>query len=140
MAYMGNVFESMQGQPTDRGRGNQVDIQRDQWDDADPNTRSWRYFDDPLKRFYNDNKNAAFGQWLDDSAGFQQTPLRAYLQQNFNRSVQEYYRANEQNPNLMYTDTLSGGWLDKLRQSFQMQSPSVKGYAIQHQAAGRYTG
>lgn len=110
------------------------------WETSDPHSRSWRYFDDATKSFYNDNKQAAYGQYLDDQIGTNLSPLRAYMQQNYQRAVQEYYRQNESNPQLMFTDTLNSGFLDSLRQSFYSQSPGNKGYNLQWLPQGRYTG
>lgn len=110
------------------------------WNSADTDDRSWRYFDDGLKIFYNDNKQVAWGQYLDDQVGTNQTPLRAYLNQNFDRAVREYYRANERDERLMFTDTLDANLINGLRQSFYLQSPGAKGYALAWMPSGRFTG
>lgn len=110
------------------------------WLNGDAKDRSWRFFDDATKQFYQDNKQQAWGQYVTDQFGTQQTPLMAYAQGQYQRAYQDYLRANETNDTLMFTDTLDQNYVNSIRQSFYLQAPSAKGYNLQWSPNGRYTG
>jgi hypothetical protein len=110
------------------------------WQSSDAGSRSWRYFDDPAtKTYYEQHPDDLYRQYVGDQFGTRQTPLADYAKGHYNDYWADYLRASEGDSNLMYADTLNQNLAQKIRNSFSLQSPTQKGYALMFQPSGRVT-
>lgn len=112
------------------------------WMSSDPSSRSYRYFSPDLKQYYEKNPDQAYRQYVTGEFGDRQTPLADYARGKYNDYYAQYIQASEADPTggSAYTDSLTNGLAAKIRNSFNMQSPTQKGYSLLYQPAGRWTG
>jgi hypothetical protein len=111
------------------------------WQSSDAGSRSWRYIADPAtKKFYEDNPEQAYRQYLGDTFGERQTPLADYARGHYSDYYAQFLRTTEGNPDHMWVDDLNNNLAQKIRNSFSLQSPTQKGYQLMFQPAGRVTG
>jgi hypothetical protein len=111
------------------------------WQSSDAGSRSWRYIADPAtKAYYEQHPDEAYRQYTTAEFGDRQTPLLDYARGHYNDYFADYLKNSEGNANLMYVDTLNNNLAQKIRNSFSLQSPTQKGYALMFQPAGRVTG
>lgn len=111
------------------------------WLNGDPNTRPYRYFDETEQEFYEDNPTRAWGQFVNDTFGTRATPQIQYAQNKYQQYYDAYLKASavDKGAYAHYTDSLTKGLADQIRHSFTMEAPSVKGYNLMFQPAGRQT-
>jgi hypothetical protein len=109
------------------------------WLSSNAGSRSYRYFAPDLQQYYEQHPDEAARQYFDSQFGTRDTPIANYARSNYDRYWSDYIRASETNPNMHFTDYLTNNLAGQIRNSFNLQSPTQKGYSLVWQPAGRNT-
>lgn len=111
------------------------------WLSADPGSRSYRYLTGDLKQYYEQHPDEAYRQYTNAEFGDRQTPLLDYARGRYQDYWAQYIKASEADPagGAGWTDYQTNNLANQIRQSFNMQSPTQKGYSLTFMPAGRTT-
>jgi hypothetical protein len=110
---------------------------------------SYRWFEPDVREYYEANPTQAYQGFLDYGFGGQERPLLQYARNFYGRAYAAAMRGEEgadapatgqvapPTQGAHWTDYLTPQLVYAIRESFQAQSPSAKGYAIQWMPTGR---
>lgn len=101
----------------------------------------WRPMDLATRQYYEDvDPQAAYRQYVADMYGTQDNPQTQYATNFYQQARARYLRASEQDPNMMWVDSLSPDDLNNyIRQQFGSQTASNRGESLYYAPRGRMT-